>query len=224
MPIRSMQTQSIKNHYEALEIGPEATETEIREAFFRKARTCHPDVAKDPNATKKFLEIKEAYSTLSNPEKRLQYDDIFAGSLNNASRIPLDRQTREEEKRALEKLKEDLAVKMEIRQQINPRVWKHKDEKSTLSYPKKLRTTSQILQRSGATISPSTQKIQDFFAQFKETESQVETRLDRTILILIFSGFVIGMAYLTTFQSPYVRPGTAKDVKLKKQFESANSQ
>ena len=57
-----------------MEITPDATETEIREAFFRKAKVCHPDVDSSNNASQEFLKSKEAYQILSNALERHEYD------------------------------------------------------------------------------------------------------------------------------------------------------
>lgn len=64
-----------KNHYERLEISPEATEDEIRKAYRKLARTYHPDVAKDKLlAQDVFILISEAHRVLTDPEARQRYD------------------------------------------------------------------------------------------------------------------------------------------------------
>lgn len=42
--------------------------------FLKKARTVHPDVSDDPEAEAKFKELNEAYSVLSDEQKRANYD------------------------------------------------------------------------------------------------------------------------------------------------------
>ncbi|XP_038883841.1 chaperone protein dnaJ 11, chloroplastic-like [Benincasa hispida] len=63
--------------YEVLGIPSGASFQEIKSAYRRLARVCHPDVAavdrKDSSATD-FMKIHAAYSTLSDPEKRADYD------------------------------------------------------------------------------------------------------------------------------------------------------
>ncbi|KAB2055593.1 hypothetical protein E1A91_A11G049000v1 [Gossypium mustelinum] len=63
--------------YEVLGISVGASNLEIKAAYRRLARVCHPDVAeigrKDLSA-EEFLKIHTAYSTLSDPEKRAVYD------------------------------------------------------------------------------------------------------------------------------------------------------
>ncbi|XWS42174.1 hypothetical protein CRYUN_Cryun17cG0145300 [Craigia yunnanensis] len=63
--------------YEVLGISFGASNQEIKAAYRRLARVCHPDVAaidrKDSSANE-FMKIHAAYSTLSDPEKRSVYD------------------------------------------------------------------------------------------------------------------------------------------------------
>ncbi len=67
-----------QNHYAVLGISPEATQDEIKRAYFALARQYHPDVNPSPNATETFLRIQEAYAVLSDPQKRLLYDQHLA--------------------------------------------------------------------------------------------------------------------------------------------------
>ena len=64
-----------RDYYEVLGITKGATEAEIKSAFRKKAKELHPDVNKDdPNAEEKFKEVQEAYSVLSDENKRNMYD------------------------------------------------------------------------------------------------------------------------------------------------------
>lgn len=47
---------------------------EIKKAYKNLAREWHPDKNKDPSATDRFTKINEAYETLSDPERRSNYD------------------------------------------------------------------------------------------------------------------------------------------------------
>lgn len=60
--------------YRIMGVGRQATATQIRAAYRGKARMCHPDVCGDPNSTRAFIELAEAYGVLSDAEKRRDYD------------------------------------------------------------------------------------------------------------------------------------------------------
>lgn len=65
----------MKDLYQVLGVGRNASPEEIKKAYRKKARRCHPDVnPQDPEAERKFREIQEAYGVLSNTEKKAQYD------------------------------------------------------------------------------------------------------------------------------------------------------
>lgn len=61
----------MNNLYERLGIGPHASLEEIKAAFRRCARASHPDYQGDAN---RFHSIREAYETLSDPRKRVAYE------------------------------------------------------------------------------------------------------------------------------------------------------
>lgn len=61
-----------KDYYQILGVSRDASIEEIKKAFYKLAHKYHPD--KGGGDEKKFKEINEAYQTLSNKEKRTQYD------------------------------------------------------------------------------------------------------------------------------------------------------
>lgn len=64
-----------KDYYKALGVGQDADAKEIKKAFRELAKGCHPDRNPgDKRAEKKFKEINEAYSVLSDSKKRTKYD------------------------------------------------------------------------------------------------------------------------------------------------------
>lgn len=65
-----------RDYYEMLAVPRTATDDEIKKAYRKLARKYHPDTNKDPGAQEKFVEIQEAYDTLSDPEKRRLYDQF----------------------------------------------------------------------------------------------------------------------------------------------------
>ena len=63
-----------RDYYEVLGVDRDADQRAIKRAFLKKARTVHPDVSDDPDAEEKFKELNEAYSVLSDEQKRSNYD------------------------------------------------------------------------------------------------------------------------------------------------------
>ena len=70
-----------RDYYEVLGLEKGATEDQIKSAFRKMAMKYHPDRNPgDKSAEEKFKEINEAYSVLSDPDKKEKYDRFgFAG-------------------------------------------------------------------------------------------------------------------------------------------------
>lgn len=69
-----------QDYYQTLGVSKNASEDEIKKAFRKLAQKYHPD--KPTGDEKKFKEINEAYSVLSNKQKRSQYDQFGSGFSN----------------------------------------------------------------------------------------------------------------------------------------------
>ena len=69
-----------QSYYQDLDVDPQASSREIKEAFYKLSKEYHPDRNVDnPDALKRFQAISEAYELLSNPQKRIKYDKGVLG-------------------------------------------------------------------------------------------------------------------------------------------------
>ena len=75
-----------RDYYEVLGVSKSASEAEIKSAFRKKAKEFHPDLNKDnPEAADKFKEAQEAYSVLSDENKRKMYDQYGHAGVGGSS-------------------------------------------------------------------------------------------------------------------------------------------
>ena len=66
-----------RDYYEVLGVSRNASEKEIKSAYRKLAKKYHPDSNQgNQDAENKFKEASEAYSVLSDPEKRRKYDQF----------------------------------------------------------------------------------------------------------------------------------------------------
>lgn len=76
-----------KGYYACLGLDPCVRADQIRAAYHRCAKQCHPDLNPSPQAKARFQAINEAYRTLSNPRQRVTYDN--AGRTGTLDKIDL---------------------------------------------------------------------------------------------------------------------------------------
>ena len=64
-----------RDYYEVLGVSRNADDAQIKKAYRKLAKKYHPDTnAGDADAEQKFKEVTEAYTVLSDKEKRKLYD------------------------------------------------------------------------------------------------------------------------------------------------------
>ncbi len=69
-----MATNYLDNYYARLGVAKSASPEEIQRAYRRAARQFHPDTNKKTGANELFLLVQEAFDTLTDPDKRREYD------------------------------------------------------------------------------------------------------------------------------------------------------
>jgi len=64
-----------REYYDLLGVSTNVTPSELKKAYYKKARICHPDKnPDDPSAAEKFQQLGNAYNILSNEQSRANYD------------------------------------------------------------------------------------------------------------------------------------------------------
>ena len=75
-----------RDYYEVLGVDKSADDATLKKAYRQLAKKYHPDVNPgDKEAEAKFKEATEAYSVLSDPDKRRQYDQFGHAAFETAA-------------------------------------------------------------------------------------------------------------------------------------------
>jgi len=92
------ETRIIPDYYKRLEVAPNATREQIKNAYRRLVRLYHPDLNKQAQDTH-IKQLNEAYAVLSNPVKRAGYDKLRLEEQRAAKIADAIREERERQKR-----------------------------------------------------------------------------------------------------------------------------
>ena len=75
-----------RDYYEVLGVEKNASESDIKSAFRKQAKSCHPDLHPgDKDAEARFKELNEAAEVLSDAKKRAQYDQFGHAAFDPAA-------------------------------------------------------------------------------------------------------------------------------------------
>jgi DnaJ domain len=75
--VANIEERKVKDraYYDLLKVSTNAAQADIKKAYYKEARFCHPDKRPDdPDAAKKFQALGHAYQVLSNEQTRAHYD------------------------------------------------------------------------------------------------------------------------------------------------------
>jgi hypothetical protein len=78
----------MKDYYKILRVGKQASREEIKRAYRRLAVVFHPDKNPSLESAALFQEINEAHSILSDPDKRIRYDQLLSAPYDTLSPQP----------------------------------------------------------------------------------------------------------------------------------------
>lgn len=95
----------MKNYYSILGVTPDSTFAEIKSAYRSLARKYHPDL--NPQGAQMFKDVSEAYETLSDAKKRLQYDTINGFFKSAKTQTSSEKAKEEYKKTASEPIKKE---------------------------------------------------------------------------------------------------------------------
>lgn len=75
------------DHYAILGVLRDATQEEIKRAYFEAAQRLHPDKNVAPGETEIFLDVQQVYEVLSNPKRRSLYDATLPPEIETNSTV-----------------------------------------------------------------------------------------------------------------------------------------
>jgi curved DNA-binding protein CbpA len=75
-----------REYYDLLKVSTNVSAADLKKAYYREARLCHPDKnPDDPDAAKRFQALGHAYQTLSNDQSRAAYDKFGKPDMTNSA-------------------------------------------------------------------------------------------------------------------------------------------
>ncbi|XP_024357455.2 chaperone protein dnaJ C76, chloroplastic [Physcomitrium patens] len=85
-----------EDFYSVLGLTPDATQEEIKKAYYSCMKACHPDLSGNNSDSTDFcMFVNEIYEVLSDPEQRMVYDEINGYALTSANPFLFPKQERD---------------------------------------------------------------------------------------------------------------------------------
>eukprot|EP00439_Symbiodinium_sp_Y106_P023583 s3640_g2.t2 len=109
--------KELKDPYEILGVDPGSTEEEIRAAYRARARVDHPDISDAEDAQERWMEISEAYKSLTDPRLQRKQRQKSAGQVSiyrGEERVQDDTALREQFFQALGMMTDDQKSSLEM--------------------------------------------------------------------------------------------------------------
>ncbi len=170
----------MKNYYSILGVTPDSTDLEIKSAYRSLARKFHPDV--NPSGAERFKDISEAYETLSDSKKRLQYDTIN-GFFKSAPKP--DYQSSD---KAQEEYKKTSDKKEQKNEQKSEEKYEHKSSKNSGTKKQKndefSKKINDIFEEFGRQKKPVPKRGADINEEITVTLKEVSEGSQRTVNVL----------------------------------------
>ncbi len=94
---------NVSDYYRILGISENASIKEIKNAFRRKAKACHPDINKSRDAHEKFIDINEAYTYLMNHHTRVSPGRAYQQDSDNYYRQWMERERQKARRHAAQR-------------------------------------------------------------------------------------------------------------------------
>mmetsp|Transcript_97705 Transcript_97705/g.232608 ORF Transcript_97705/g.232608 Transcript_97705/m.232608 type:complete len:216 (+) Transcript_97705:77-724(+) len=109
--------EELKDPYEILGVDPGSTEEEIRAAYRARARVDHPDISDAEDAQERWMEISQAYKSLTDPRLQRKQRQKSAGQVSiyrGEERVQDDTALREQFFQALGMMTDDQKSSLEM--------------------------------------------------------------------------------------------------------------
>lgn len=136
-----MRQRSETNLYQRLGVSQYASANEIKKAYRDAARRLHPDVNVQAGATEIFLDVKEAYEILSDPESRAAYDNDLQINIQKSQPVRLNVIYSSE---AIQHLDEKQLIYAHLDLEILPETKKEEEKKPPLNVALVLDTSTSM--------------------------------------------------------------------------------